>query len=452
MMKRWSDSLQKSLIFLCLLGVASSAFALSLGKAQLESALNTPLRLSISLEDVTPTELEKLSADLVARSNTIGISSLVQPNSSITPIEITSPQSYLQYINITLENTGYFPRLILHSTTPVSDSYLEFTLRIGEVKHAYFVLLDHAGENLTIADTASVGNATSPVPSRPLEVADTTEQIVYQAPQNTAEFAPSTAYDAPSITTNMSTNTIATIAVAQDQTLLGIANTLYHQQYQAEQGITLNQLTWALYQTNPTAFEEGNLNKLIPNSILRIPSLDDIRLVDDLTAQRMLGEYQQRQLAKDNKGYSDSAPTLKSGGGHPSSASVLERPPAPVSPVVKLTATEVSSSSIPSTPSSGAQREAEEIAHSKTVAELQARIQSLSTQLANLNRLLALKNHHTVQTKFKAKEYPLAYLLIAVLSLIILGIKATQWAKRAWIKRHQAKKSFDYSSINLNLE
>ena len=69
------------------------------------------------------------------------------------------------------------------------------------------------------------------------------------------------------------------VVVARGDTLFAIA------QRNAVEGATLYQVLWALYQANPQAFSQENMNLLRAGATLKIPDADTVRAVDPKYAQ-----------------------------------------------------------------------------------------------------------------------------------------------------------------------
>jgi len=77
------------------------------------------------------------------------------------------------------------------------------------------------------------------------------------------------------------------------ETLWGIATKL-----RPDSSVSIQQTLVAIYKLNPYAFDKGNINKLIPESIIAVPSFDFILLQTDKEATALLNKYSAKKQSK----------------------------------------------------------------------------------------------------------------------------------------------------------
>ncbi|MFL6665220.1 MAG: FimV family protein, partial [Rhizobacter sp.] len=274
------------------------AWALGLGRLNVQSALGENLRAEIDVTSLTPEEAGNLR------------------------IRIAPPESYraagVDY-NAVLPNTQAVlartpdgrPYLRLTSDRAVQEPFVDVILEIswntGRLVREYTLLFDPPTRNMAQAPqpaptTAPVigaapapSTATAPAQSQP----STPSIAAAPAPRERRPAAPRPA--APSdatpgeSTANAPQGNADEYRVKQGDTLSRIAGRTQRQ------GVSLDQMLVSLYRGNPQAFVENNMNRLKAGVVLSVPSADTAKAVTPTEAREVIqaqsadfGAYRQR--------------------------------------------------------------------------------------------------------------------------------------------------------------
>ena len=164
------------------------------------------------------------------------------------------------------------------------------------------------------------------------------------------------------------------VVVARGDTLFAIA------QRNAVEGATLYQVLWALYQANPQAFSQENMNLLRAGATLKIPDADTVRAVDPKYAQEMFNQQQLAYNKLRGAGASTAAaPARVTPGTTQSGAVTPAKGAAPTNSgnQVRLTAA-----------SPDEQKQDAKVAAAKELAEIQSRVDALQQNVKQLKEAL----------------------------------------------------------------
>lgn len=212
----------------CAATLSSTGFALELGDITLSSKLNEPLSASIALESLDGAEAADLSV-------TLGDDSAYEE----AGIE---RDAVLDDIRISVEvNSASDGRIVLSSTSPVAEPFLNLIVSVSE------------------PDGTSAQKEYTLLLELPTNTA---------APQSTAT-APQTA-TAPAAAGNAQSYT-----VGAGDTLWEVARST-----RPDASVSVQQMMLAIQRANPDAFLNGNINNLLSGRVLRIPSQQDIAVID----------------------------------------------------------------------------------------------------------------------------------------------------------------------------
>jgi pilus assembly protein FimV len=168
-------------------------------------------------------------------------------------------------------------------------------------------------------------------------------------------------------------------------------------------GITLNQMLIAIYRANQDAFIRENLNLVRAGRILNIPSAESIGTVDADEANRLVRahmaefrEYRSRLAAV--PATADAAPGQREAAGpiEPKPAA-----PAPAAPQDQVRLSKVDPQK-PSAPGATAARGDDLVARERALKEAQSRISDLEKNVADLQKLLELKNQQLAELEKRA--------------------------------------------------
>jgi pilus assembly protein FimV len=194
----------------------------------------------------------------------------------------------------------------------------------------------------------------------------------------------------------------ATYEVKKGDTLGAIARA------NLQPGVTLNQMLIAIFRANEEAFIRGNVNLVRTGKILNIPSADAIGSVDREEANRLVKE--QREQFIEYRSRLAAVPAPVEGGAQREAAGPIEpkpqaTPPAAPSDQVRLSKSEPGK---PAAPGSRAAREDDAAARERALQEAQSRTSDLEKNVADLQKLLELKNQQLAELEKKAGSKPAA--------------------------------------------
>ncbi|NMM80508.1 hypothetical protein B2J86_06125 [Acidovorax sp. SRB_14] len=223
------------------LGVyAPDASALALGTITVQSALGEPLRAEIDLPQITPAEAESLRASTappeVFRAQGMEYST-------------TAPQVQMQLQRRADGRTV----LRLSSSNPVNDPFLDLVVNAtwgaGRISRSYTLLLDPPTARKAPASPAALPQAAAPAASPARSAAAAAPRA---APA--ARPTPTSPEDGAAVTVRRG-DTAGRIAGAH-----------------RPDGVSLDQMLVALVRSNPSAFIDGNVNRIKAGAVLQLPS------------------------------------------------------------------------------------------------------------------------------------------------------------------------------------
>jgi len=179
--------------------------------------------------------------------------------------------------------------------------------------------------------------------------------------------------------------TVRAVIVRRGDTLSGIAQTHRYA------GVSLYQMLAALYQANPQAFIQQNMNLVKAGSSLAIPDADTVRAVDPAEARRLFLAHG-AAFARYRAGMAETAGVAA--GGSPESGR-LEAPPAatPEQPASAGDRLRLSSD----TPTASADQAADEhVALARAEQDVVARVAQLERNVSDIHQALAAPDIQTV--------------------------------------------------------
>ena len=255
---------------LLLLAVLPSvSWALGLGEIELQSALNEPMQAEISIIGASGKELEGLNVKLA-------------PKGDFDRLGLDRPE-FLSSLRFDVGfNSASQPVLKVTSGRPITEPFVTFLIEAkwarGTLLREYTVLLD---------PPAFIPQAATPAPAVQAPVARqpaATSGTVLRQPEKAPDTAPVTESVQPDRAPY--TPPQGSHRVGRGQTLWVLAERF------RPADVTVNQMMIALYEANPEAFS-GNINRLRAGSILRIPSLEELRAVSSTAADDAVREHMQ---------------------------------------------------------------------------------------------------------------------------------------------------------------
>ena len=356
---------RKPILSLTLLAAALAmpgiAASVGLGKLTLQSALGQPLSAQIELTGVAPDELGSVTAR-------IADASLYRQNN-------LAYQGVLSRARVTMERLPNGDP-ILRVTTPASvvEPYLDMLVEVnwssGRVVRAYTFLLDPPGMPAV--------QAVDPV-TPPRAAASAAAPAAASAPRAAAETRGATG---------------SSYTVRRGDTLSRIAEET------KAPNVTLEQMLVALYNSNQSAFEGNNMNRLRAGAILNVPSPEEAAATPRGEATKTV-----RIQAGDWRGYQDkvagAAPPAEAATGRVAAGkigtTVEEKLPAAVPGRDQLKVSPQVGKGAALSPAAE-----EVVARDQALKEAQTRIGELEKTLKDLQRALELKGQTGAQLQAQA--------------------------------------------------
>ena len=172
-------------------------------------------------------------------------------------------------------------------------------------------------------------------------------------------------------------------------------------------GVSLNQMLIAIYRANQDAFLRENVNWVRAGRILNIPSAEAVAGVDAAEANRMvrahMGEFREyRSRLAAVPATADAAP-----GQREASGPIEPKPeaPKPAAPQDQVRLSKVDPQK-PQAPGAAAARGDDLVARERALKEAQSRISDLEKNVADLQKLLELKNQQLAELEKRAGAKP----------------------------------------------
>lgn len=256
-MHRWKFSALASALSLCTALMASPAAALSLGAIHVQSHLGEPLRAEIDITQITAAEAGSLQATLASPDVFQAHGMELSPTARNVRVELISPAKGGSKIRLT-------------TTSPVNDPFIDLILQAnwsaGNLTRGYTLLLDPPPVQKPPAPTTAVQAST---PAQ-------TGQTYRSQPRTAAPSASSTAAaagttDATSSVTVRTGDTAGRIAAAHAIT-----------------GISLDQMLVAMLRNNPSAFINGNINRIKAGAVVSIPNAEQAQSTSAKEARQII--------------------------------------------------------------------------------------------------------------------------------------------------------------------
>lgn len=401
------------------------AHAAGLGKLTVLSPLGQPLNAEIEIVSTRPGELEALSARLADPR------AFTEAGIELSPA--------LVGMRFSVERRAGAPVLRVTTSQPVNEPFLEFLVELvwdtNRLVREYTVLLDppeyKQRQAIAAAPPPPIAAASPPpvakpapalarkpsppVEARPLEPSPSAPVAPPQpAPATAAEKPPSAATapetpaapDAPAAPAAAPgqappADAASTYEVKRGDTLGEIARR------NLVSGVTLDQMLIAIYRSNEDAFIRGNINLVRAGRILHIPSGELIGTVDQGAASQVVklhmaqfNEYRSRLAAAPAQ--AETAPGERSVSGQ------IEPKPEPPAPASAQDQLKLSQSDPDKAAAPGAMAAAEDdrVARERALSEAQSRVADLEKNVADLQKLLELKNQQLAELEKQAAAKP----------------------------------------------
>jgi len=386
------------------LAFASLANAAGLGRLTVLSPLGQPLLAEIEIVSVQPGEEEGLTARLASPEafETAGI--------DINPA--------LNSLRINLERRDKRPFLRVTTAQPVNEPFLDILIELswssGRLVREYTFLLDppeyrSRQQALAHAPTPAPVAAEKPAPTPPPPAEQKPVEATPLTPQPAAETAPTpapaAATPAPAAAEAAKPAAAAAAAnsyeVKRGDTLGQIAK------QNLKPGVTLNQMLIAIFRANQDAFIKGNVNLVRTGKILVIPDVDSLGTIDRDEATQLVKQHNEQWMEYRNRLAAVATPADASAGQR-EVAGRIEPKPEPAKPAAPADQLRLSKAepAKPGATGSQAARDDDAAARNRALSEAQSRQQELEKNVADLQKLLALKNQQLAEMEKKGAAKP----------------------------------------------
>lgn len=367
--------------------------AAGLGKLNINSGLGEPLKAEIELLSVTPDELSTLSA-AVASEEAYAVQGI--PRLGI-------------HNNIKVElikNADGSPALRLRSQQPITDPYLDMLIQVdwasGRLLREYTLLLDPPEyKHEVIEEPVNKAAISKPIVTSNASVPDqlsSSSETVYQAVPKSKKSKKSAAkVSEPHEESAPVAVDAAEVTSQRGDTLNSIAKDV-----QVE-GVSLDQMLVGLFEANKNAFVDGNMNRLKVGQIIKVPSKEALTAIATQQARKEVKVHSANWNAYRNNlaGNVLAAPVAETTEQKQSASGKIAAAEdkamlAKTGPqdVVKLSAGDKAPAG-----KTGADSDAkvlalqeEATARQQALKESQQRTAALEAQIADMQKLLALKN------------------------------------------------------------
>jgi len=272
----------------CLWG--SQAWALGLGRLNVQSALGETLKAEIEVTSMTAEEASSLQLRIATPEAYRSAGVEYNPVLPSTKVELVSRPGGRSVLRVTSD------RSVLE---PFVDVIVEATWSSGRLVREYTMLFDPPGARQAAAPPAaapvmspSPSAAPSPAPAAPTFVPSPAPAAATRTRPAPAEPAPR---QGPSATTAPAPLEGDDYRVRSGDTLSGIASRTQRS------GVSLDQMLVSLFRANPQAFMGDNMNRLKAGVVLSVPSAEEAGRVTPQAAREVImaqsadfGAYRQR--------------------------------------------------------------------------------------------------------------------------------------------------------------
>jgi pilus assembly protein FimV len=390
------SKINKISLAVCLAFMPIYGLAAGLGKLNINSGLGEPLKAEIELLSVTPDELSTLSA-AVASEEAYAVQGI--PRLGI-------------HNNIKVElikNADGSPALRLRSLQPIVDPYLDMLIQVdwasGRLLREYTILLDPPEYKQEVIDEPVYkSNINKPVVDQnlvnePSRIGSSAETAHQATPKSKKSKKTISKLPAPLDESPATANDRAEVTSHRGDTLNSIAKDV-----QVE-GVSLDQMLVGIFEANKNAFVDGNMNRLKVGQIIKVPPKEALIAVDTQQARKEVKVHAANWNAYRNNlaGNVLAAPVAEGTEQRQSASGKIAAAEdkaaiAKAGPqdVVKLSA---GGNTLPKEGKTGADFDAkvlalqeEATARDKALKDSQQRTAALEAQIADMQKLLVLKN------------------------------------------------------------
>ncbi len=363
-----------------------AAYAAGLGRLTVLSPLGQPLNAEIEIVSLQSGEEQGLSARIAP------IEAFRQAGIELNPVLVGA--------RLTIERRDGRPFIRIRSPQPVSEPFLDLLVELqwttGRLVREYTVLLDppeYKGPQAIAAAPAPAAKPAAPE-AKPLPPVEPKPEAKPAAPEPAKEPAPVAA--APAAAPGESK-----YEVKKGDTLGEIAR------QNLPPGVSLNQMLIAIYRANQDAFIRENLNLVRAGRILTIPSAEGIGTLSAAEANTLVQTHKSefedyRSRLAGAPAPADAVPGQRAVTGQ---IEVKPEAPAPGAQQDQLRLSKADPQK-PAAPGAQAAREDDAVARERALKEAQSRVADLEKNVADLQKLLELKNQQLAELEKRALAKP----------------------------------------------
>jgi FimV-like protein len=268
------EKFKSSILFIFLIFISNTLLALTLNKMQVNSKQDEPLNAVIDVIYSKGDKAENLKPAIASKENyeANGLSRL--------PIH-----SDIQ-IRLEDEDGANGGKIFLISDDVVKDPFLDLLIQIdsekGRVYKEYTVLLEPPSPKTTIKEVIEAKSKKEEAVAKKEEVEKIKTEPVKKSQQ-----------DISAVKKNNNVNEVKKPNEQKEVKFRMVKSKKSKTLYQISRenkpsGVTTEQMVLAIYQNNPEAFSEKNVNTLINNKKLKIPPLDYFQKHSHLEARKIL--------------------------------------------------------------------------------------------------------------------------------------------------------------------
>ena len=420
--------------------LCSSAYAAGLGKLTVLSSLGQPLHAEIELTSVSKDEGGLLVAKLASTD------AYKTANIEFNPILLS--------LRFAVEQKGQRQFINVTSTQPVNEPFVDMLLELGgtgsKLVREYTFLLDPADlrmkQSVQVAAPAipvappvvqaeqpkqpeppvAQQPAAEPKPSQPMAIKPAEETKPVEAKSPVAESKPAeqqkpaaepkpakaekAAKPAPVAKAAGTKDEKSSLVYGDYQVKKGDSLAKIANQFKPE-GVSLDQMLVALYRDNPKAFEGKNMNRLRAGEIISIPDAPVALETPDATAKSVVvaqaadfSKYRNKLAAHVADGAAQKSSEGKQSSTGKITAKVEEQKnvAGESKDKLKLSKAGAAAGSAEKAPASAATSE-DVIAKNKALADANARVKELEKNVAELQKVLEIKNKDLAQQQKQAE-------------------------------------------------
>lgn len=282
----------KRVALAALVAVAGNAWALGIGRLNVQSALGEALRADIELSSLTPEEESSLKVRVASPDVYRAQGVEYNPVLATAQVSIARRTDGRPYLRVTSDRAVQ---------EPFVDVILEITWSSGRLVREFTLLLDPPQTRVappvmaTAPVAPQVSAAPEPTPGTPMvagiPIPPATTTPATAAPATPAPAVRPAARTAPAArgTVQASRPPAAARPSGPDEYKVRHGDTLYGIARQSQRaGVSLDQMLVALFRGNPSAFVGDNMNRLRAGAVLNVPSSDQAGAVTTAEAREVI--------------------------------------------------------------------------------------------------------------------------------------------------------------------